>query len=125
MISHYIAIGLGGATGAVARIMLANALPASLLGIPFQILVINILGCFAMGFLVEFMGSVWELPETLKYFLISGFLGAFTTFSAFALDFSLLYQRHFYVTAFIYAGLTVVLSLMAFQGGMRLLSLFS
>ena len=49
MVVHYIAVGVGGAIGAIIRIALSKILPSTIIGIPFQLLVINSLGCFAIS----------------------------------------------------------------------------
>jgi len=59
----------------------------------------------------------------MRHFLSQGFLGGFTTFSAFALEFGLLYEKGNYWTACIYAILSIMLSLGAFFAGMKLLKL--
>jgi CrcB protein len=112
--THYMAIGLGGALGAIARVALAKVLPSAIMGIPASILSINLIGCFTMGILTELMALHWSISDTTRYFLISGVLGGFTTFSAFALEFGLLYEKQLYVSALIYATLSFFLSISAF-----------
>lgn len=125
ILSHYLAIGLGGAMGAIARVALGEALPHSITGIPSRVLSVNILGCFLMGLLAGFMALRWSLPDHMRYFLISGFLGGFTTFSAFALDFGLLCDRQLYLSAITYATLSFVLSIGCFFIGMRGVRIFA
>ena len=119
MLTHYIAIGLGGATGAIARVALSSALPHTVYGIPFSILFINIIGCFFMGLLTELLALYWSVTENMKYFLISGFLGGFTTFSAFALEFGVLIEKDEYIHAIIYATLSFALSITFFFMGLK------
>ena len=124
MLLLYIFIGLGGACGAMARVAMANMLPAALFGIPCQILWINVCGCLMMGLLTEILAFYGHTSDTLRYFLIPGFLGGFTTFSAFALEFGLLFEKHAYVMGITYAALSVVLSITCFLGGMKLVRFF-
>ena len=49
---------------------------------PFATLAVNVLGCMAIGFIAERIGS----REMLRLALLTGLLGGFTTFSAFGLD---------------------------------------
>ena len=125
MISHYVATGLGGAIGAITRITMSKILPTTILGIPCYILFVNILGCLIMGLLTELMALHWSMSDNMKYFLVSGFLGGFTTFSAFALEFGLLFEKHEYKSAIIYATLSFVLSIVFFFTGIKIIRLFS
>ena len=94
MISYYVATGIGGAIGAMARVALSRVLPITFMEIPLPILFINIIGCLIMGLLTEFMALYWSVSESVRYLLISGFLGGFTTFSSFALEFGLLFEKN-------------------------------
>lgn len=124
MTLHYFAVGCGGALGAIARVALSKLLPATILGIPFSILGINVLGCLVMGILVEVMALYLPVSETTRYFLISGLLGGFTTFSAFALEFGLLFEKSQYFSAIIYASLSVILSISLFFLGIKIVRFF-
>ena len=115
MLSHYIAIGLG---GAIIRVLVGKILPLTIMGIPFYILTVNVLGCFIMGLVTELMTLYCAIPDNIKYFLISGVLGGFTTFSAFVLEFGLLCTKHQYLLAIIYASISVVVTITAFFTGL-------
>jgi CrcB protein len=52
---------------------------------PFGTLVVNLLGCFAAGFLFQTFEHI-ALPMDLRLTIFTGFLGGFTTFSAYALQ---------------------------------------
>ena len=121
MLWHYLLIGLGGALGAIARVALGKILPTAIVGIPTYILLINIIGCFIMGIVTEilaFHGSTSAM--NIRYFLVSGFLGGFTTFSAFAFEFALLYEKDESLLALIYVALSVFLSLAVFFIGLKI-----
>lgn len=121
----YLFVGLGGAVGAVLRVFLTRFLPSHVLNIPLKILCINVIGCFVLGLLTEIMAIYWQVSINMKHFLIQGLLGGFTTFSAFALEFGLLYEKGSHTSAIIYAILTVVFSIIFFFGGLKLIKLFS
>lgn len=116
----YLAIGLGGALGAISRVALERVFPPLLLSIPIKIMCVNVLGCLALGMLTGVIALQWNTPLVVRHFLIQGFLGGFTTFSAFALEFGLLYEEGFYVSAVLYALLSVSLSIALFFGGLKI-----
>ena len=55
------------------------------LAFPWGTFIVNMLGCFLFGVLVEVLSSNRLSPEW-KPLLLTGFLGGFTTFSAFAFE---------------------------------------
>ena len=92
--SALLAVAAGGVTGAVARYLVYVAVGHLLgSGFPYATLIVNIVGSFAMGVLVELMALVWSTSMEMRLFLTIGILGAFTTFSSFSLDFAVLYER--------------------------------
>ncbi len=117
---HYIAIGLGGALGAMVRVAGAKILPTTIMGLPVYVLSINLIGCLILGLVIELMALHWSASGNMRYFLISGFLGGFTTFSAFALEFWLLYEKQRYMAAILYVTLSFFLSIGAFCIGTKI-----
>lgn len=118
---HVLAIGCGGFLGAVARYGV-GALAVALLGrgLPFGTMIVNIVGSFLMGGLIEVFARVWSPGMMVQAFFITGFLGAFTTFSTFSLDAVTLYQRGEIMLAMGYVLLSVILSIMALFAGLYL-----
>lgn len=111
----------GGALGAGAR-HLANIGMGRLLGtaFPWGTLTVNIVGSFLMGVLVEAVMLRFGGSAEMRTFLGTGVLGGFTTFSAFSLDVSVLISRGETGTALAYAGLSVVVAILALYLGMAL-----
>ena len=114
-----LAVAGGGALGAVARYLVYIA-AGRLLGpdFPYGTLIVNIAGSLVMGALVEIMALVWSTSSEMRLFLIVGFLGAFTTFSTFSLDFALLYERGRFFLCAVYVAASVVGSVGALFLGM-------
>ena len=75
----------GGAVGAVARWAMVGGIDWLAKGarFPWGTVLVNVLGCFAIGLLYGFSESRAWLTEAARWLLIVGFLGSFTTFSAF------------------------------------------
>jgi CrcB protein len=113
-------IGIGGATGAILRVVLTAALPTTVLNIPLKILSVNVLGCFLAGICLVLV-SVKFPNDRLSDFLISGFLGGFTTFSAFAMDAGKLYEKELLIELGCYVFASVGLSLIALFMGIKLM----
>ena len=79
-------VGIGGFLGAISRFGLSQTV-RFYFNHPFPIatLVINVSGCFAIGMLFEYLREHHLLP-TATLFAAVGFLGSFTTFSAFGFE---------------------------------------
>jgi fluoride exporter len=114
-----LAVAGGGALGAVSRYLVFIAAGHLLgAGFPFGTLIVNIVGSFAMGVLTEIMALVWSASTQTRLFLVVGFLGAFTTFSTFSLDFVVMYERGRLLLSALYIGASVVCSIGALFFGM-------
>ena len=117
-----IAIALGGAFGAVARhfvelwsdMVLGD-------GFPWGTLTVNVVGCFAMGVLVELMTLAWSPSVEMRAFLNVGILGALTTFSTFSLDIAVLHGRGETLLAASYVLVSVVASIVAIFVGLAVM----
>lgn len=119
-----LAIALGGAIGAVGRHYVSVA--TTLLvghGFPWGTLVVNIVGSFAMGALIETMALVWSPSLEMRALLTVGVLGAFTTFSTFSLDVATIYERGTPLVLAVYVAASVALSILALFAGLRLMRL--
>lgn len=113
---------LGGGAGAGLRYL--SVLWISRLfgaGFPTGTMVVNVAGSFAMGLLVGYLARRAEgVGEGMRLLLATGFLGGFTTFSAYSLDFAALWERQAVIAALSYAVASVILSLFAVFGGLWL-----
>ncbi|QOJ01595.1 MAG: fluoride efflux transporter CrcB [Phycisphaeraceae bacterium] len=74
---------------------------------PWGTLAVNLLGCFAVGFLTVMFVGPWPLREEYRVAIVYGVLGGFTTFSSFAIETAALapYSR---TQALLYVLLSVV-----------------
>lgn len=87
---NWLFVALGGALGSVARYGVGRAWPAHPGGFPVPTLTVNLLGSFAIGLLYMWVTTRAGNPEAARLFWMTGVLGGFTTYSAFALESSLL-----------------------------------
>ncbi len=88
-----LAVALGGALGAVARYSLALAFMPTTQRFPFATFLANGLGCFAMGLAYVLIVERGVMPDSWRLFIMTGALGALTTFSTFSLEaVSLMYE---------------------------------
>ncbi|MCR9256818.1 MAG: fluoride efflux transporter CrcB [Alphaproteobacteria bacterium] len=107
--SMILAVAAGGAAGAVARYLVSGwAMGLAGGGFPVGTVTVNVLGSVAMGILIEFLALRGHLPLEVRGLIVVGFLGAFTTFSTFALDVAVLHERGAMLSAFLYIVFSVV-----------------
>ena len=80
-------VALGGATGATLRYLVAGwTQKASGGSFPVGTLAVNILGCFLLGFLGAAFSRYVLVDEKYRLLLLTGGLGAFTTFSTYGYE---------------------------------------
>ncbi|MFM1848620.1 MAG: fluoride efflux transporter CrcB [Pseudomonadota bacterium] len=119
-LAHIGIVACGGAAGSAMRFM-ASAMVAGLFPesrYPWGTTFVNIIGCALLGFLVELFSARFAVSLEMKLFLLTGFLGGFTTFSAFGLETATLLRSGEFFTAALSVLLQVVLGCGAvFLGG--------
>lgn len=115
--TRYALVALGAALGGMARYAVAGAVQARAgAAFPLGTLVVNVLGCAAIGALSG-PGFAIGLSEEARLLLVVGLLGGFTTFSAFGYETMALVAAGRYGAAALYAGANVALSLAAVAAG--------
>ena len=118
---HLLLVAAGGAAGASARHQVNIAAHRAFGGdFPLGTLLVNVLGCLAMGAFIELLALRLQGSPALRLLVATGFLGGFTTFSSFSLDFAVLWERGATGLAFAYAGASVLFSLAALFVGLWL-----
>ena len=83
---NLIYVASGGAVGAVLRYVTSNFYRFYFPNFPIGTLFINFIGSFLIGILASNLESRGTSYIFIKYFLIIGILGSFTTFSTFSLE---------------------------------------
>lgn len=86
-VTGVLAIALGGAVGALARHGVSTAVAATFgTRFPLGTLVVNIAGSFAMGWLYALFAERMHVAPEMRLLVMTGLLGAFTTFSTFSVE---------------------------------------
>lgn len=118
---HLLLVAFGGAAGSVARFLVGQwSLRQFGPAFPWGTLIVNVAGSLAIGFFVELVVRRLNASAEMRLFLVTGFLGGFTTFSAFSLDALALFERGATGTAMAYVAASVLVSLAAVAGGLAL-----
>jgi CrcB protein len=114
-------VAFGGAVGSVCR-YLVGAWTLRRFGpaFPWGTLTVNIVGCFTIGLITEVIARRFNASAEMRLLLVTGFLGGFTTFSAFSLDALALLERGATTAAALYIAGSIVISLFAVFGGLAL-----
>ena len=121
MLRQILLVAIGGAVGSVARHLVGVA-SLRLFGpaFPFGTLIVNLVGAFVMGVFVELLARRFGASNDLRLLIATGVLGGFTTFSSFALDTAVLWERGEVISSFVYVATTLVLGLAALFLGLGL-----
>ena len=106
-------IGIGSFLGGVSRYLLSLLIQAkTTTNFPLGTLIINIVGCFFIGIVLGFFEK-GQISHEWKLFLATGFLGGFTTFSAFSSETFMLFREGYVGYALCYILASVLLGLLA------------
>jgi CrcB protein len=118
-IYKFIAVGLGGLLGSLARFMMSRSIDGYIKSfIPYGTLIVNVLGSFILGVVYALSVRKLGISENWRLFLGAGFCGGFTTFSTFAWEnVNLLSQKNI-STSITYIVVSLVVGVAAvFFGG--------
>lgn len=108
-------LAVGAVAGAFLRYRLVES-PVSIYGLPLNVLVVNILGSFILGFF-SVMSPAFNFDSKYTLMVAVGFCGSFTTMSSFALETSNLFDSNRFSLVALNILANVGLSLGAIFGG--------
>ena len=107
-------IAVAGGAGSLCRYVVWRAVTQPESAFPAGTLAVNILGCFCIGLLAKMVNH-----DVLRLALITGFLGGFTTFSAFGLETLHLLRNGLIPTAVLYISASNIGGVLAAWAGWR------
>jgi fluoride exporter len=112
-IPSFLIVAIGGALGSAFRYLCGNWVQALSRSIdfPYGTLAVNLLGCFAIGFLAQLAEVRGAFTSEARFFIFIGILGGFTTFSSFANDSVNLMRDGELLNALANVGANVILGL--------------
>lgn len=121
--SMILAIGLGGFLGSIARAYAVHFTNKHVpMEFPLGILLVNLIGSFIIGLLFAYFSN-YTVSTNLKAFLTTGFLGALTTYSTFAIESYLLFGTSLYL-AITNITLNLIGTIVAAGSGFKLMHFF-
>ena len=112
-------VGLGAAIGGIARLLVTQIVVAraGMAYGPVATMIINVTGSFLIGIVIETAQTRAGFPPIWRFFLATGILGGYTTFSTFSLEALALGTAGPLLTAAAYTIGSVVLGIAAAFGG--------
>ena len=117
-----LAIGIGGFIGAILRAYIVLLVNSNIKhNIPFGTLSVNLIGSFLLGILIGLIEFYIIQNSYIKFLLTTGILGAFTTFSTFAIESFFLFKNSLYLEAISYILLNVIGSIILAGAGFKII----
>lgn len=122
LVRNLLLVGGGGFLGSVARYLLGGFVlhATGAARFPYATLVVNVTGCLAIGVFAGFAERASMFTPAMRLFLMTGFLGGYTTFSAFGYETFFLAREHAWLSAAGNVIIQVILGLAAVFAGYRL-----
>ena len=119
---NWLLVAIGGMLGSMARYGISTAVAACFTKplLPYGMMTVNILGCFLIGVFFGIVQVKHGLRPELVLLIVVGFLGGFTTFSAFGLETFELVKNHHSIAALVDVVIQVGVGTLAVAGGFAL-----
>lgn len=111
MILNIIFVGIGGVIGTILRYNISRNIKESRdYIVPIETFIINIIGAFVLNIFSN-PNVLKIINSNIKLFIMTGFIGAFTTYSTFSHETISLIRQKYYKHALLYSGSTVIIGL--------------
>lgn len=125
MIRTIFLVGTGGAIGSICRYLTSVFISKHFSSVfPLATFTANILGCLVIGILLGFFEREQLINTDLKFLLITGFCGGYTTFSTFSSENLALLNAGNYQTAFTYIIISILAGVLSVWGGIMITKIF-
>lgn len=125
MVYNILYIAAGASVGAVTRWFLGLALNGLVPLLPMGTLIANLTGGYLIGVMLGIVAMFPQFPDAARLFIITGFLGALTTFSTFSGEVVLLIQERHILAATTLAGMHLFGSLVLTACGIATVIFFA
>jgi len=114
-LTNILLVGFGGFIGSVMRYLASGYVQQTTksVGFPYGTLAVNVIGCFAIGFLAQLAESRGVFTSEARLFVFVGILGGFTTFSSFGNETFNLARDSQMMSALANIGANVIVGLIA------------
>ena len=106
-------VATGGALGAILRYFLTNISKSMFASSIYGTISVNILGSFLIGYFITSNAGNNLSENFVKFFLIIGLLGSFTTFSAFSYEVVELINSKKYILSFTYIFISIFICILS------------
>ncbi|TFJ91896.1 fluoride efflux transporter CrcB [Lentibacillus salicampi] len=120
---HVLLVMAGGFFGAIARYALGEWIVTS--DFPLNMLVINLMGCFFLGWFLTFVSQRANIRPEVALLIGTGFTGSFTTFSTFSLETFQLFQEGLIVQGVLYIMASMIGGVLMACAGFKLAVAYS
>ncbi len=120
MLRAFLLVGLGGFLGSISRYGINQIVTKYISnGLPYATFLVNIIGCFLIGLLFGLMQRN-QIDNSTWLIVATGFCGAFTTFSTFALENNILLNDRLNIQAMSYTLLSLFIGILLCRLGIFL-----
>lgn len=112
-LNRILMVGFGSLMGGILRYMISTMSAKYFGNFPIGTLIVNVVGGFLMGMIMEASAGIWPISADMRIFLTTGIMGGLTTFSTFSYETISFLSEGEYLMGGLNAGLNLFLALFA------------